>query len=662
MTRHLRQTARTLASVAVTLGSLLATPTRNIGSQQVPTVEPPLSRLYGSDALDFGGLSANPAVSPDGRWLVYSLGELNAQRMNLWIVPLDGTREATRLTTGASFDAEPIFFPSGDRVMFRSTRFDPAGNFQYLAAIDLDAATGRPTSVPRQITLEPVLFTRSYRSSPDGRQIVYVARPQDPLSGIFTLKVVPSIGGSARTVWQQPEALQDPAWGDDGNIYFVSDLVPARSEAGQGLAIRRVPATGGVAETISTWPGVSRGQLSAHGEHFVYRSSSPRSAEAVFEVASVYGRRLASFVVPQKMSLSTCFTVPGVGCLATTESLAAPLRVIPVRGGPVRQLTETGRMERPMGWTPDGREIVFRTELDGTRVIMASPLAGGIARQLYRLPPEEEWVYGPFLRGGRYVLYGVRARTDSVVTLSLLDLQTGSKREVTRTPWTDFTMFNSSRDGDRFLYAEHRAGRFEFRSLSPAGESHLVRAFPDSVPPPVLAVRGDRIAFWIEAEGKSTLYLANAGQGEARRALTFPGRVGLRGSASPAWSPDGRYLVSGYQRPETNTADALVVEFDASGKSVGDPRVLRGLPEIGWWDLTWLPTSDAFVVASADVWLVSLDPGTAPVKVTEARSTLAWTFQLSPDGQYLAVAPEIRRGGSIWRLDLGAALGRLPRR
>lgn len=660
MTRILRHTTHTLLLLAVTLGASVAAPAREAGSQQVPVVEPPLSRLYGSDSLDFGGASRGGAVSPDGRWLVYNRAEMSAERMNLWIVPLDGTREAVRLTTGAYWDADPIWFPSGDRILFRSTRFDPGGNFQYLATLDVDPAAGRPTSVPRQITLEPVLFTRSYRTSPDGREIAYVARPTDASTESFKLKVVPSNGGSARMVWQQPEGMQDPAWKDDGNLYFLSGLVPAGAEASQGLAIRRVPAAGGEPETLSTWPGISRGQISADAEHFVYSTSPQRATQAVFEIASVDGRRLASFVLPEDMVLASCFTVGGIGCLATTENVASPIKVIPVRGGPVRQLTETRGMEQPLGWTPDGREIVFQSEIDGTKVIMASSVAGGIARQLYRLPPED-WVYGPSLLDGRYVLYGARAGADSTVVLTLLDLQTGSGRGITRTPWTAYEAFNASQEGDRFLYAERREGRFEFRSMSPGGESHLLRAFPDSVFPPILGVRGDRIAYWVESDGTSTLYLASPGTMDAKKVLTFPGSVGQRGSSSPHWSPDGRYLVTGYHRTETNTADALVVELDASGKAVGDPRVLGGLPAIGWWNLTWLPTSDAFVVASMDVWLVPLDPGATPVKLTEEGSLITGGFALSPDGQYVAAAPEVRRGGSIWRIDLGAAL-RTPSR
>src|SRR4030042_1145180 len=57
MTRLLRHTAHTLTLVALTLGASIAAPAPEVGAQQVPVVEPPLSRLYGSDALDFGGLS-----------------------------------------------------------------------------------------------------------------------------------------------------------------------------------------------------------------------------------------------------------------------------------------------------------------------------------------------------------------------------------------------------------------------------------------------------------------------------------------------------------------------------------------------------------------------------------------------------------------------------
>ena len=245
---------------------------------------------------------------------------------------------------------------------------------------------------------------------------------------------------------------------------------------------------------------------------------------------------------------------------------------------------------------------------------------------------------------------------DGEVALRLLDIQTGSEKEITRTPWTQYTLYNSSRDGERFLYADRLEGRFEFRALLPNGESQLLRAFPDSTFPPLLGVQGDRIAYWVKSGRQSTLHLARDGEGEAKPVLTFPGDIGSRGSNQPVWSPDGRYLATGFRRPETNQLDAMVVEVDSSDDVVGDPMVLEDLPE-SWWDLSWLPSSDAFLVVSGDVWLVSLDPSAPLVKLTDEQSWPTWTYALSPDGRYVAVAPEVRRGGSIWRLDLGKVIG-----
>jgi len=640
-----------LASIAV----LILASTKELKPQEIPEIVPPLSRLYGSDELDFGGLFMSGAVSPDGRWLVYSRGEMEEERMNLWIVPLDGSRGAERFTTGAHWDANPIWFPSGDKILFRSSRFDPGGDFQYLSTIEVDSVTGKPKSVPRQVTLEPVPFNIAYQISPDGQEIVYLARPGDEVPHNFEMKVIPSNGGNARTVWQQTEALHFPVWPGDGHIYFLSDIAPPDDDAiRKGVEIRRVRTEGGVAETVSAWP--NRGQLSPDAKHFLYRVSPRASEQAIYEIASTDGRRLASFVLPENMTLATCFTTGGVGCLATTEDVAAPLTVIPVQGGPARQLTETRGYEWPVGWSPDSREVLFQSEIDGTEALWAMPLSGAPTREIYRQPPEE-WIYGPSVLNERYFFYGVETGQSGEVVLRLLDIQTGSEKEITRTPWTEYTRYNSSRDGGRFLFADHPKGKFEFRALLPNGESQLLRAFPDSTFPPILGVQGDRIAYWVKADGQSTLYLARAGEEEAKPVLTFPGDVGQRGSNQPVWSPDGRHLAIGYWRFETNQLDALVVEIDSSDNIVGDPLVIEDLPE-SWWGLSWLPSNDAFLVVSGNVWLVSLDPGVPLVKLTDEQSGPTWTYALSPDGRYVAVAPEVRRGGSIWRLDLGEAFRR----
>ncbi len=643
---------RVLVSAVLMVGSPVAGQSQS--GQEVPTVEPPLSRLYGSDDLDFGGLFMSGAISPDGRWLVFSRAE-RADGMNLWIVPLDGTGDAARLTTGAYWDAGPLWFPSGDRILFRSSRADPGGDFQFLMTLDIDPSSGQASGLPRQLTLEPVMFTRSYDISPDGEQVVYVARPTDDTRDEledYGVKILPARGGQARTVWTQ--GLVRPIWADDGFIYGMAGLASA-PDAGwdRGFSIRRVPAAGGEAEILSNWPTVRSQEISADARTFVYRLPR-RSGAAAYEVASVHGQRLARFTLPDNMLLAGCSTRDVSECLAKTENATAPLKVIPINGGPTRQLTESQAKTWPIGWTPDGREVVFVSKLDGTRVMMSAPVTGGVMEELSRRP-QEEWVYGPSILDARHIMYGAEDESDGTQVLRILDLHTGSEREITRTPWVDYTRYNASRTEDRFLYAERKEGRFEFRAVDPEGGTTLLRAFPDTTFPPIIGVHGDRIAYWTDSDGRSTLYLAQAGQAEALSVLTFPGSVGQRGTPPPTWSPDGRHLATGYWRPETNGLKALVVDIDESGEVLGDPLVVEDMPE-DWWNLRWMPDNDAFLVSQGDVWLASIRGEGPPVNLTQEEPGTIWSYALSPDGRYIAVSPEVSMGGSIWRVDLEEVL------
>ena len=180
--------------------------------QEVPTVKPSLSRLLGSDNLVFTG---HAAISPDGRWLVFQRPEseagatTGARERNLWIAPLDGTGEPAPLTWGSY----PLWFPSGDRILFRTSRPDLGGDGLYLMTLDIDPSTGQARGLPSQLTLETVEFTRSFDISPDGEEVVYTHRPEGPDRKGHVLKIIPARGGHARTVGTYPGAR--PIWADD---------------------------------------------------------------------------------------------------------------------------------------------------------------------------------------------------------------------------------------------------------------------------------------------------------------------------------------------------------------------------------------------------------------------------------------------------------------
>ena len=641
-------------AVALTATGSAQLAAQDIDADRTPVLEPELSKLYGSETLDFAGMSVSGAISPDGRWLAYSHADPGQDASSLWVVSLDTASEPIRLTTGKHWDSGPAWFPDGDRIAFRSSRADPGGNSQYLMTIKVDRNSGRPVGPPRQVSLEPVPFTMTYAVSPDGQWIAYVPRRGMLGEVSVTLEVVPASGGTTRPLVEQMEGLFGPVWSTDGYIYFISWLAPGAEAAVEiGFSVKRVPEGGGRSETLATWPGTPWATICPGARYVYFESPSRDSEEDVYALATVDGQLLGGFSPPDDMKPIGC-TAEEAHILATVQEEAAPLKVVPIGGGPASQLTETRAYDWPLGWTPDSRAVVFESQLDGRAVILMAPTQGGAMRQLPR--PDEKWVYGPVLsRDNRHILYGVREDEAETSILKILDLSTGDSRELTRTPWEGYPRYNSSRWDEKFLYAEKKDGRFDFRAVRAGEDPVLLRSFPDSVFPPIIGVDGDRLAFWVASGGNSTLYLATAGQPDIREILTFPGSVGQRGRNEPVWSPDGRYLATG-ARPlsETTEQPAIVVEFTPKGEVVGQPRVVQGLPE-SWWDLEWLPNSESFLIADGDVWLVSLEPGADPVNLTD-EEPLTWSFSLSPDGQYIAFSPEVRRGGAFWRLDLSEAL------
>jgi hypothetical protein len=95
---------------------------------------------------------------------------------------------------------------------------------------------------------------------------------------------------------------------------------------------------------------------------------------------------------------------------------------------------------------------------------------------------------------------------------------------------------------------------------------------------------------------------------------------------------------------------------------VGDPRVIEGLP-FNWFGLRWMPDSQGFLVLDDghDVWLTSIRGDEPPVNVTQDEVGELWFYQLSPDGRYVAVSPEVTLGTSLWRVNLEEALAEYRR-
>src|SRR5439155_13535697 len=66
-----------------------------------------------------GAFYAEPAISPDGRWLAFASDRGGDGNMDIWLQPLSGGT-AVKLTNHPSDDHEPSISPNGAAVAFRS--------------------------------------------------------------------------------------------------------------------------------------------------------------------------------------------------------------------------------------------------------------------------------------------------------------------------------------------------------------------------------------------------------------------------------------------------------------------------------------------------------------------------------------------------------------
>ena len=112
------------------------------------------------------------AVSPDGKWLAYSVTTVNLQKntktAELWMQAISGG-EPQKLSVAQPGDSGPQFASDGKRILFLSDR---TGAAQVWLA-DFDTATGATTHLRKLTNLDLGIDNALW--SPDGKSIVFTA-------------------------------------------------------------------------------------------------------------------------------------------------------------------------------------------------------------------------------------------------------------------------------------------------------------------------------------------------------------------------------------------------------------------------------------------------------------------------------------------------------
>lgn len=355
-------------------------------------------------------------ISPDGKSVAF------CYKGDVWTVPADGGT-ATRLTSGASYEANPVWNPDGSRIAFASDR---NGNMDVYI---VDATGGAPRRLTYNSASEiPEAFT------PDGKQVMFSASIQDPASSALfpearmtELYAVPADGGATTRVLATPARYI--SWEPDGESFLYQDVkgfedewrkhhtsgvtrdiwrYDTRSGQHTNLTERRGEDTnpaagaagrnyflsernGGTMNVYSLGSDGSVAQLTHFTTHPVRFLSRGSDGTLCFTYdGEIYTMKEGS--EPTKLSIRLVDeSLPDIEKMSASRgaSEASPspdgeqmalvwrgdVYVSSVEYGTTRQVTDTPAAEKHVQWSPDGKKLVYASERNGRSNIYTAEMA-----------------------------------------------------------------------------------------------------------------------------------------------------------------------------------------------------------------------------------------------------------------------------------------------
>ena len=371
------------------------------------------------------GLEVQPSMSPDGRYVAYATG--HSVRMHIVVRPVAGGR-ATPLTTDTTVNQWlPRWSPDGARILFLS------GGGAYSAP----AGGGR---LREEVASRRGAEVKSAAWSADGRRIAYVRgdsllvrtvgthdvrlvgtatdlhscswSPDDarlacvsgnsfyvtvgttfgvgPMFGNLapsSIVLVPAAGGPAVAVTDGRSLHQSPVWSRDGRtLYYVSNRQGPRDVYALDVAARAT--AGREPLRVTTGMGVQSLDFSADDSRIVYAAYASTANVWAMPIPAGAPRSPASAV----QVTSGNQTVEGVRIspdgrwLLYDSDVAGSSDVyrVPVTGGEAERLTR-GPLDEFRGvLSPNGKELAYHAFQSGSRHMFLQPLDGGPVQQLTR--------------------------------------------------------------------------------------------------------------------------------------------------------------------------------------------------------------------------------------------------------------------------------------
>jgi len=323
---------------------------------------------------------ASPAVSPDGRWAVFSVTrysvEENKGNGDLWLVPTDGSAAPRRLTWNEGADGSPVWSPDSQSLAFVSKRGDGPSQ---LYLLPVGGGEAQP------VTKLPV-GVQAPKWFPDGKRIAFMASTWSDLNDDWDAvkkrvdeqkndKVQAKISDSrVLRFWDEyrTDARRNHIFAVDLDSQKVTDLTPGMDRQMDFLS------------ADSNW------DLSPDGKEIVYSANSTdppyQTLNADLYVQPVGKPAAVRNITPANKADDSSplyspdgrYIIYGRGTRPEIDPDFTRLARYDRKSGETVGLFEEWD-NAPSSWTftPDSQTVVFQAEARGRVNVYALPISGG---------------------------------------------------------------------------------------------------------------------------------------------------------------------------------------------------------------------------------------------------------------------------------------------
>jgi dipeptidyl aminopeptidase/acylaminoacyl peptidase len=323
---------------------------------------------------------SGPAVSPDGRWTVFSVSRFsvpdNKSNSDLWLVPTDGSTPPRRLTWNEGPDSSPVWSPDSKRIAFVSRRGEGPGQLHILP---VEGGEARP------VTKLPV-GVQAPKWFPDGKRIAFMAATWSDLNGDWdAVKKRADEQKNDKTQAKISDSRILRFWDEyrtDGRVSHVF-MVDLETEKVEDL-------TPGMNRQMDFMSPDSNWDLSPDGQEIVYsaNSTTPPYATLNFDVfvqpigkageaRNITASNPADDTAPV-YSPDGRFILFGRGSRPEIDPDFSRLARFDRKSGQIVGIFDEWD-NSPSDWTftPDGKTVVFHAQDRGRTNIYAMPVEGG---------------------------------------------------------------------------------------------------------------------------------------------------------------------------------------------------------------------------------------------------------------------------------------------